>query len=458
MSNIDSKGIPFIIIIILLPMFSNLALNTNFNYVFADSKSFVNSIVIDTKDDDKLIESDKYNIPINILSANYMSNGKFLNATIWLSKPIIIQQYADYMKKNISFQMLLYILGGKDGINLYNITIRPIGHGIWDKTIQQNITYGNNKQNVRTLEVLHNYTNFFENGHKYIDFSINLNLLGFPDNYVIYFKTHGNIDGKELTDSTQRVSVPPKINAIISELPENISLYPGSEKNVTFFIRSVDLNEKTNILFNNSGQSKDVNLLFHKSPITIPTNGTTSTNLIIKTAGNATPGIKTLTVLVNARGISGIKSPHWNQTFNIKILQPLATNLNLDYFTNILRNNPITYFLPTLLTSIFYLVVIIQNKITIPKDLEKKNTEIIALNAATITGVLFFMTLAKDIHSQNTNTFTLISLMTASIVYPFAISIIRVLTKGIVEGKALQLTVIGFIYLMITIIIIAFIR
>ncbi len=50
-----------------------------------------------------------------------------------------------------------------------------------------------------------------------------------------------------------------------------------------------------------------------------------------------------------------------------------------------------------------------------------------------------------------------IGLLTASIVYPFAISAIRVVIKGSAE-PGLKFMIIGFIYLMIAIVIIAFLN
>ena len=80
-------------------------------------------------------------------------------------------------------------------------------------------------------------------------------------------------------------------------------------------------------------------------------------------------------------------------------------------------------------------------------------TEIMTIDASVIVGVLFFLTISEgfDISEQ-----TQITIVTAQIIFPFAISAIVAIINH--ERFATRLMIAGFINLMISVILIAIMR
>jgi putative exporter of polyketide antibiotics len=90
-----------------------------------------------------------------------------------------------------------------------------------------------------------------------------------------------------------------------------------------------------------------------------------------------------------------------------------------------------------------------------------KVTDLYQINATVIIGVLIFLTLGGSSNVTPSSGMTkpsslLVGVMTASIVFPFALSVIRVAIKNSVDF-GIKLTIAGFVYLMVTVILLAFI-
>ena len=79
--------------------------------------------------------------------------------------------------------------------------------------------------------------------------------------------------------------------------------------------------------------------------------------------------------------------------------------------------------------------------------------EIIGFDSAVIAGVLIFLTISEGFES---NEQTQISIITASIVFPFAISAIFAVGKH--QGLAVRLMIAGFVNLMVSIILLAIMK
>ncbi len=88
----------------------------------------------------------------------------------------------------------------------------------------------------------------------------------------------------------------------------------------------------------------------------------------------------------------------------------------------------------------------------IPKLADISNTDILGINVAVIAGVLIFLSLEGFEESEETQ----ISVVTANIVFPFAISAIVTLIKFNKFG--IRLMIAGFVNLMVSIVLIAFMR
>ena len=89
---------------------------------------------------------------------------------------------------------------------------------------------------------------------------------------------------------------------------------------------------------------------------------------------------------------------------------------------------------------------------TILKDL--KGTDIVQINATVIAGVLIVLTIGNLLQTHKDVALTL---LTASIIYPFAISSIGTLQVGKVSPRlGLNMMIAGFIYLMVAVVLLPF--
>jgi hypothetical protein len=90
----------------------------------------------------------------------------------------------------------------------------------------------------------------------------------------------------------------------------------------------------------------------------------------------------------------------------------------------------------------------------IPNESESK---ILAVDASVIAGFLIFLTIGASDFFEG-KIIQQVEILTASIVFPFAIAAIRTLMKGNVEEYGIKFMIAGFIYLMTSVILIAFIQ
>jgi hypothetical protein len=87
------------------------------------------------------------------------------------------------------------------------------------------------------------------------------------------------------------------------------------------------------------------------------------------------------------------------------------------------------------------------------KDL--KGSDIVQINATVIAGVLIFLTIWNLFIQHEIRGYSLM-LLTATIIYPFAISSIRTISKGSLE-LGVKMMIAGFIYLMVAVVLLPFI-
>ena len=127
---------------------------------------------------------------MDIASYTYLSNGKILNGTIWLLEPLYSKDHASYVKNNLSFEFRI-IAGNNIEFPTYGLIISPEADGTWTKTLLEYEpflgTYSplNHFPNFtrKIIDKTNNYTGFFEDGLKYVDFSIDLGKISYPNSY-----------------------------------------------------------------------------------------------------------------------------------------------------------------------------------------------------------------------------------------------------------------------------------
>ena len=438
----------------------------------------------DTDSVDKFKSTDEFrNLPIDILSVSSVSNGEILNGTIWLSTPIYNEQHLEYENSKLKFTMMIYF--NDEDAPSYFIDVVPKRDGTWTKIIQEDEPYSA-VSNVlgyknKTVSVVHNYTGFFENGNRYVDISLNLGDIGYPDKYEIGYKTHANINGTELEDRPSSLTTVPILqNEIVRHWPNIINpiqLRQGDTISLDIPINSTELYVDGLEEYMDGNDTDGITIDFDPSHVYIPLDGQTNVKMIIKTTENVSVGHHIIPILTN--GISMQGSPYQqNETMNIDIMPHLRPLENVS--NSVQANSTISASVPLVITSMVGIGLTRYIHKPFPKILDLNVGKVLEIDAAVIVGVLIFLTIGSTglsaftgLTSNNNNDGLssgqnhlgdnkdninlTVGLLTASIVYPFAISAIRVITTGSAE-KGVRFMTIGFIYLMASIVIITFLN
>jgi hypothetical protein len=406
------------------------------------------------------------NLPVDILSTTYSSDGKTLNGTIWVSNPIYDRMHNEYVQRNLTFTMWIY---SEDDMNTHNITVYPNSDGTWTKVVKEyepDVLYWEDlptEQQVpeltyRIVNSVYNYTSFYMNGQRYVDISVNMDTIRMQDTYWVGFGVDAiNRNGTALSDYVLLEHAPPKQKIIDYSLPKEIvKVKAGDQEIRTMSINTTDLNTEETYTFTDANKEDNIMINFEPESVTLPLTGVVNTKLIVKAEGDAYKGNPTLTnqsVTVSSSTEGGEPSD-WNETFDIEILPPLSP---LENISNILTNNYATYLIPLAVTSVF--------AIWLFKRIDKSKSDfgwikvkdILTVDASVIAGVLVFLTIgASEVFSGNA--IQQVGILTASIVFPFAIAAIRTLISGHIEKQGIKFMTMGFAYLMISVILVAFIQ
>ena len=279
-----------------------------------------------------------------------------------------------------------------------------------------------------------------------------------------------------------RTTVPNLTNLVKYNWPnffDPLKLRAGEAKSIEILVESTDLYTDTFNFISDADESDGFTLNFEPSRIYLPHNGVAKTELIIKAANNISDGQYILPIQRQLLTSEGVLDSPINETINVEILPPESIIEDASHLLQ--ANSSLSAFMPLIITSLVGLVLF--------KFIEKKSTplasltsgEVIAIDVSVIVGVLIFLTIGGvelspstvdmpyDSSSATTEEFSreddqddsginlTVALLTASIVYPFAISAIRVLVKGSAE-YGIKFMIIGFAYLMVSLVIIAFLH
>jgi hypothetical protein len=252
--------------------------------VFASSPSLTRQQITDNVRD--VIDSRRENITrddrIDILSVNYVSDGRTLNTTMWLFTPL----YKKSPPANISYGMLIDAdfnnNTGTQGAD-YRVSIDWNNKSKrWQKTIQEYETpfpqIGISEK--RIIDIKNNYTGFFEDKKRYVTIPTDLSLINFPDQYrVVFFAT--NSKGASLNaDFTNWVNIPPpKLRMSLSENP--VYLSAGSTTTVELQLNSTTGFEP-NVYLHTNNQSNGIQLDFEPNKFVIPSYGMATSRLNIE--------------------------------------------------------------------------------------------------------------------------------------------------------------------------------
>ncbi len=358
------------------------------NNAFADSPPFVRQVVIDRPNDWFLIKSRMDTSPIytsdgniihietgknledcttreqhrfyDISAVTYSSNGKTLNATIWLYYPLIqpplnasewlTPPIKDDPWYRIIYGMAISIRSAYDieGSDYHARNIWNVYDESWTRILEEMPPTINE---TKVSDIKDNYAGFFEGEKKYIDLSLDLSSVTYPDRYSLLFYTQYIFikDGRlcAVSDISSQVSIPPP-EFTISTSPNNIDLRPGEEKTIRLQIKS-DTNTKSEVSFS-TNQTDDIKLSLSPKKTSIPPHGLATSHLHIEVSDNAQPFEYTLPLSANMsipteskmRGsvINDITRNSVsaniteNSNFTLTVLPPLRPDEHLNNFVN----------------------------------------------------------------------------------------------------------------------------
>ena len=305
-----------------------------------------------------------------------------------------------------------------------------------------------------------------------------MDAIGYPDQYHIYSYVE-NSSGSIL-DQTYNVNVPPlrckDLSCVIPSWPP-IEVYPGIPKNISISIHPNDLIRFNNLaygsrynvsLVQNVTNTHGINLSFSPKMIKLPLNGSNNWQLQITAPGNITSNNYTLMVNEKFIPISGsIGGTTKYHSFNIEVLKPPGLIESVRQFLT----PQITFeiLLGTTLVVASPLIWYAWKKAQQQNLMGTKN-DILQINATVMVGVLILLTLGSTV-LKHLNT-TEISVITAFIIFPFAVSsIMVVISKAPKDEKdhrepdkvlklfqaSIMAMVVGFVYIITAVITIAFV-
>jgi hypothetical protein len=451
---------------------------TQFSIVLGESPVFGPNTNVDS-DYESNVDSEKYdynntgafdNLPVDILSTVYSSDGKTLKGTIWLSDAISDKRHADYLRSKLNFTMSAYVMDDYGFITTaFDTIVFPEIQGTWAKEVRQSEPDVLSEENIpeelvpvptnRIVETIHNYTSFYKTGQRYVDISVDLSTIGLFEEYWVSFSVNAiGKSGTALQDYVLSEHAPQRKQAILFSWPTDLKVNAGEEITSLVPINTSELNALETDNLTDANPNDGIILNFEPSSVSLPITGTTLTKMSIRTANDAYNGTRLIgqNVTVDAITEDGIKDTH-NETLFLEIAPPLPPISILEKFSNILRANDFSYAIPLGISSVFA-ILIWKRLPKVSYDPERiRVKDVITVDASVIAGVLIFLTVASSEFFQG-RVIQQVGILTASIVFPFAIAAIRTLAKGTVEAYGIKLMISGFIYLMTSIVLIAFIQ
>ena len=421
----------------------------------AVSPSFLRETWIDDKvsgniDQEPYLRRNYGHLPIDVVSSSFTSNGRFLNATLWLDNPIYEDRHSEYLDSNVTFMMTL---SAEHTIADYLVTISPGPNNTWTKALYEfePIRRGFDRT-LKPVATEYNYTDFFVDGNRYVKLDLDLNSIGLPSSYWVSFRTSANKDGLDLNDRIYNQAVPPRLNRYIFNWPEDLRIRAGEEFVGKLSINSTQLQIAQTFTPRDANETDGIRVRFSPPSLQIPTDGITTADLIIQTSPELPVANYSIPIRGDVLTAQGVTT-NLSQSFTAQIVPPSSQLEKLS--TSLSRYSFYLSFIPIIATSIIAISLsrVIKTKSSVFENLSM--TEIITIDASVIVGVLFFLTLGGSEVSSGGNLY--MGILTASIVYPFALSAIWAVVKGAAE-YGIRFMLSGFIYLMISIGLIAFLR
>jgi hypothetical protein len=248
------------IIFVLLFLLVLLISSSLFHNAFAASPAFDQIFITDTQigkndwvqtygNDSTHLRSDY----TNILAVDYVSDGKILNATLWLKSNLENASTYSQPFKKIRYGMLIAIASlpttsGYNGAN-YNYYVEAV-NGKWSEYLYQLSATGSSA----LVESKKNFTASFggtEIGPGYVKLRLDLNSIDNPSAYGLSFYTAESFKSNEVRDFTNWVAIPPPTINILTH-PRNIVIRQGETHLIPAEMNTPFSNTVTSITFDKS--------------------------------------------------------------------------------------------------------------------------------------------------------------------------------------------------------------
>jgi len=198
----------------------------------------------------------------NILETDYLSDGKTLKATFWLTPNLENASTYNQPFKRISYGMLIDIASknintGYNGAD-YDYYIEEV-NGKWSEYLYQLSSTGA----YVLIDSKINYSQPFGGptiGPGYVKLRLNLSSIDYPSEYGILFYTAESFKSNEVRDFTSWVAIPPSTMKILTS-PNDIVIRQGEQQLIPAEIFSIFSNNVTSITFNqgNNNVGSDFN-------------------------------------------------------------------------------------------------------------------------------------------------------------------------------------------------------
>ena len=273
----------------------------------------------------------------DILSVDYYSDGKTLNAILWTFLPF---QDSPLKYKNVDYGMLIDSdfekKTGFEGID-YQLELSWDNQThTWTKKLVQWSVNGDQ----RTINITKKYQGFYEKEKNYILLSLDLESILYPAKYRVTFYSDAQKDDKSdmISDFTRWVAIPP-LDLHISTSPTSVSLTPSEEKTIEVKVNSTE--GYTPAVNLSAIVPSDGNIKFNFKrgfdKLIVPSYGMVTTYMTISAPQNASIAPYTLTIFANSsfpsEQLIKVKSPI-NKTFSSSTFFPPSVQESQNVFSS----------------------------------------------------------------------------------------------------------------------------
>jgi hypothetical protein len=242
----------------------------------------------------------------DIESVDYSSDGKTLNATLWLYFPFK-SNHSSSSNENVNYGMFIDAdfdqTTGYGGID-YKVELSWDNQSKqWTQVLEKWSHYGEIKSlNNKTIPI----SSLPEEGTHYVTLSADLDAMLSPKKYKAIFYGEVKREGSYKTDFTRWVAIPP-LELAVSASPNVVELRKGEQKTIEVKVNTTQGYEPTVNLFATSPSKNIIFDFTHNDTLNrpifalrIPSYGIATTPLTISAIENASIGPYTLFVFANS--------------------------------------------------------------------------------------------------------------------------------------------------------------